>query len=39
MSRLMVATRKYKEIYDMHASRREAKLDLIHRSQWLTTMP
>jgi hypothetical protein len=27
----MVATRKYKEIYDMQASRREAKLGLIRR--------
>jgi hypothetical protein len=39
LSRLMVATRKYKEIYDMQASRREAKLGLIRRSQWLTTTP
>jgi hypothetical protein len=39
LSRLMVATRKNKEIYDMQASRREAKLDLIRRSQWLTTTP
>jgi hypothetical protein len=32
LSRLMVATCKYKEIYDMQASRREAKL-------WLTSTP
>jgi hypothetical protein len=32
LSRLMVATRKYKEIYDMEASRRKAKLGLLHRS-------
>jgi hypothetical protein len=39
LSRCMVATHKYKEIYDMQASRREVKLGLIHRSQWLTTTP
>jgi hypothetical protein len=27
----MVATRKYKETYDMQASRRKAKLGFIHR--------
>jgi hypothetical protein len=39
LSRLMVATRKYKETYDMQASRRKAKLGLLHRSQSLTTTP
>jgi hypothetical protein len=39
LSRLMVATRKYKETYDMQASRRKAKLSLLCRSQWLTSMP
>jgi hypothetical protein len=33
LSRLMVATRKYKKTYDMQASRRKAKLGLLHRSQ------
>jgi hypothetical protein len=39
LSGLMVATRKYKETYDMQTSRSKAKLGLIRRSQWLTTMP
>jgi hypothetical protein len=39
LSRLMVVTRKYKETYDMQASRRKAKLGLLRRSQWLTTTP
>jgi hypothetical protein len=39
LSRLMVATHKYKETYDMQASRRKAKLGLSRRSQWLTTTP
>jgi hypothetical protein len=39
LSRPMVATRKYKETYDMHAGRRKAKLGLLRRSQWLTTTP
>jgi hypothetical protein len=39
LSRLMVATHKYKETYDMQASRRKAKLSLLRRSQWLTTTP
>jgi hypothetical protein len=34
-----VATCKYKKIHDMQASRREAKLVLTRRSQWLTTTP
>jgi hypothetical protein len=37
LSRLMVATRKYKKTYDMQAGRRKVKLSLLHRSQWLTT--
>jgi hypothetical protein len=32
LSRPMVATLKYKETYDMQASRRKAKLSLSHRS-------
>jgi hypothetical protein len=39
LSRLMVATRKDKETYDMQASRRKAKLSLPCRSQWLTSTP
>jgi hypothetical protein len=39
LSRLMVATRKYKETYDIQASRRKAKLGLSRRSQWLTSTP
>jgi hypothetical protein len=39
LSRFMVATHKYKETYDMQASRRKTKLGLLHRCQWLTTMP
>jgi hypothetical protein len=39
LSRLMVVTHKYKETYDMQASRRKAKLGLLRRSQWLTTTP
>jgi hypothetical protein len=38
LSRLMVATRKYKEIYDMQARRRKATC-LTCRSLWLTAMP
>jgi hypothetical protein len=32
LSRLMVATHKYKATYDMQASRRKAKLGLLRRS-------
>jgi hypothetical protein len=39
LSRFMVATRKYRETYDIQASRRKAKLGLLCRSQWLTTTP
>jgi hypothetical protein len=39
LSRLMVATRKYKENYDMQANRRKVILGFIRRRQWLTTTP
>jgi hypothetical protein len=37
LSRLMVATRKYKENYDMQASKRKARLSFMRRRKWLAT--
>jgi hypothetical protein len=39
LSKLMVATRKYKENYDMQATRMKARLGFIRRRQWFTTTP
>jgi hypothetical protein len=39
LNRLMVATHKYKENYDMQANRRKARLGFIGSRQWLTTTP